>query len=76
LSAVLAIACLTIATANAGWIYLVPTFDWYGFRDSNGVLHSFQADAARYDQRTRDYQIQIRGHWLSVGRDVFKLDLH
>jgi hypothetical protein len=67
-------ALLTIATAaRAGWTYLVPGYDWFGYRDRNGVLHSFQADAARYDRSTNDYQVLIRGHWLSVGRDVEQL---
>jgi hypothetical protein len=61
------------ATAHAGWLYLAPRFDYYGFRDSNGVLHSFQADAARYDQRSRDYQVLIHGRWLTVGQQIFRL---
>jgi hypothetical protein len=68
-----AIACMLITTANAGWLYLVPDFSWFGYLDGRGVPHQFQADAARYDQRSRDYQVQIRGHWLRVGRDVFRL---
>jgi hypothetical protein len=63
------------ATANAGWLHLAPSFDWYGYRDRSGVLHAWQADAARYE--TRDYQVQIRGCWLSVGKDVYRLtDFH
>jgi hypothetical protein len=69
-----AIACMTIATGNAGqWLYLAPTFDYYGYWDSNGVLHAWQADQARYDQRTNDFQVQIRGRWLSVGSQIFQL---
>jgi hypothetical protein len=49
------IACLTIATAHAGWLYLTPGFDYFGFRDREGVLHAWQADRARYDRRTHDY---------------------
>jgi hypothetical protein len=37
------LACLTVATAQAGWIYLVPGYDLFGYRDRNGVLHVFQA---------------------------------
>ena len=33
------IACMTVATANAGWLYLVPDYNWFGYRDRNGVLH-------------------------------------
>jgi hypothetical protein len=47
------IAALTIATnAAAGWLYLVPDFNYFGYRDREGVLHASQADAARYDSRT------------------------
>ena len=52
---------------------LLTGFDWFGFRDRTGVLHAWQSDAARYDWRTKDYQVQIRGHWLSVGSDVYRL---
>jgi hypothetical protein len=68
-----AIACLAVATANAGWLYLVPDYSVYGLRDQAGVLHCFQADQARYDQRTRVYQILVLGRWLTVGEDVFQL---
>jgi hypothetical protein len=34
------IACLTIATSRAGWLYLTPGFDYFGFRDREGVLHA------------------------------------
>jgi hypothetical protein len=39
-----AIAYLTIATANAGWLYLAPGFNYFGFRDRDGVLHAWQAE--------------------------------
>jgi len=64
---------LTIAPVHAGWVYLIPGYDLYGFRDREGVVHSFEADAARYDRRTNDFQVMIHGHWLSVGRDVDRL---
>ena len=64
---------MTVATANAGWLYLVPDYNWFGYRDRNGVLHVWRADQARYDSQTRDFQVVIRGHWLSVGRDVDQL---
>jgi hypothetical protein len=65
---------LTIAaTADAGWTYLNPGFDYFGFRDRNGVLHSFQADQARYNRARNDYQVLIRGRWLFVGRDIYQL---
>jgi hypothetical protein len=68
------IAALMIATnAHAGWVYLVPGYDYFGFRDRDGVLHAWQADAARYNPRTHDYEVMIDGRWLSVGRDVFRL---
>jgi hypothetical protein len=67
------IAGLTIA----GLTYLNPGFDYFGCRDRSGVLHAWQADQARYDNVTRDYQVRIRGHWLSVGRDIDQLtDFH
>jgi hypothetical protein len=66
----IATACLIIATAHAGWLYLVPDYTVYGFRDGAGVLHAFEADQARYDQRTRIYQVLINDHWLTVGEDV------
>jgi hypothetical protein len=68
------VAYLTIATAQAGWIYLVPSFDVFGYRDRSGVLHAFQADQARFDQRMRIYQAQIHGRWLTVGEDVCQLN--
>jgi hypothetical protein len=55
------------------WIYLHPDFNAFGYRDRSGVLHAWQADAARYNQRTRLYQVQINGRWLTVGVDVFQL---
>jgi hypothetical protein len=68
------IVCLMIATnAHAGWIYLVPDYNYFGFRDRNGVLHAWQGDQARYNNVPRDYQVQINGHWLSVGRDIYQL---
>ena len=67
------IAGLTIASADAGWVYFYPDFNWFGYRDRNGVLHSFQADQARYNNQTRDYEVLIRGRWLSVGSDIFQL---
>ena len=69
----LTIDSLIIATAHAGWLYLVPDYNYFGYLDGRGVLHTFQADAARYDRATNDYQVEINGHWLSVGRDVDKL---
>jgi hypothetical protein len=69
----LAATALTITTAAAGWVYLVPGYDWYGFRDRDGVMHAWQADEARYDQRTRDFQVLINGRWLTVGRDIDQL---
>jgi hypothetical protein len=69
-----AIVSLIIATtAHAGWIYLYPDFNWFGYRDRSGVLHAWQADEARYNNVTRDYQVEINGHWLSVGQDVYQL---
>jgi hypothetical protein len=68
-----ALVSLTIATANAGWLYLIPNFDVYGYRDRSGVLHCFEADAARYDQRTRVYEVRIGGRWLVVGADIYQL---
>jgi len=67
------IVALTIAPVHAGWVYLVPGYDLFGGYDRNGVLHSFRADAARYNNVTRDYQVQIGGRWYSVGRDVDRL---
>lgn len=68
------LAALAIApTANAGWLYLVPDYTWFGYRDRAGVVHAAQADAARYNNVTRDYQVQIGGRWYSVGRDVDRL---
>jgi hypothetical protein len=64
---------MVATTAYAGWIYLYPDCNWFGCRDRNGVMHSFQADAARYDRSRNDYQIQIYGHWFSVGRDIYQL---
>jgi len=70
----LILAALAIApTAHAGWLYLYPDANWYGFRDRAGVLHSFQADAARYDRATNDFQVEVGGRWYSVGRDVDRL---
>jgi hypothetical protein len=34
----IAIACLLIATAHAGWVYLVPDYNWFGYLDGRGVL--------------------------------------
>jgi hypothetical protein len=62
-----------VVNTHAGWLYLAPDFNYFGFRDREGVLHAWQADAARYDPRTHDYQVEINGRWLSVGRDVDKL---
>jgi len=62
------IAALMIAPAHAGWVYLVPGYDLYGYRDREGVLHVFEADGARYDRSTNDFQVMIHGHWLSVDR--------
>jgi hypothetical protein len=71
-------AAITSGKANpSAWTYLVPDFNYFGFRDTNGVLHAWQADQARYDRATRDYQVRIGGRWLSVGRDIFQLtDFH
>jgi hypothetical protein len=66
-------AIAIVETAHANWLYLNPGFGFYGYRDSYGVLRAWQADAARYDQRTRDFQVEIHGHWLSIGRDVEQL---
>ena len=52
LALLIAIAALTITTADANWVYLTPGFDWYGYRDAYGVTHAWQADAARYDSET------------------------
>ena len=50
------LAGLAIATnATAGWTYLYPDYNWFGFRDREGVLHSFQADGARYNRARHDY---------------------
>jgi hypothetical protein len=62
-----------IANTYAGWIYLVPGYDWFGYRGRDGVLHAWQADEARYDQATRVYQVKINGRWLTVGEDVEQL---
>jgi hypothetical protein len=68
------IACLLIASsAHAGWLYLVPGYDWFGYRDPSGVLHAWQAEKARYDQSSKVYQVKIHGRWLTVEEDVFKL---
>jgi hypothetical protein len=72
----MAIAALIATNVNAGWIYLAPDYHYFGFRDRDGVLHTFQADQARYNNVTRDYQVRIRGRWLSVGRDVDQLTDH
>ena len=61
------VAFLTITHATAGWVYLYPSFDWYGYRDQYGVLHAFQADGARYDNVSKVYQVKIHGRWLTVG---------
>jgi hypothetical protein len=69
-----AFAAITDGKTNPNaWTYLVPDFNVFGFRDSSGVLHAWRADQARYNHATRDYQVLIRGHWLSVGRDVYQL---
>ena len=68
LALLIAIAALTITTADANWVYLTPGFDWYGYRDAYGVTHAWQADAARYD-----FQVEIHGRWLSVGTDIYQL---
>jgi hypothetical protein len=70
---ILATACLAVATAHADWIYLVPDDTVYGFRDCAGVPHVFETEQARYDQRTRIYQVLIRGPWLTVGEYVYQL---
>jgi hypothetical protein len=61
------------ATTSTAWTYLQPDYNYFGYRDSNGVLHAWQADQARYNSQTRDYQVLIQGHWLSVGAHVFRL---
>ena len=74
LTLLMAVASLITATpAAAGWIYLYPDANWFGYRDRDGVLHSFQADAARYDRSTNDFQVQIGERWFSVGRDIEQL---
>jgi hypothetical protein len=67
------IAILMIQIAHAEWQYLAPGFEWYGYRDREGVLHSFQPAEARYDSQTRDFQVLVGGRWLSVGREIFRL---
>jgi hypothetical protein len=59
---------------STGWQYLNPDYSIFGYRDRNGVLHTFQADMGRYNHSTNDYQVLINGHWLSVGVDIFKLN--
>jgi hypothetical protein len=61
------------ATQQSSWTYMYPDFNYFGYRDGNGVLHSFRAEQARYNPSTKDYQVQIHGRWLSVGRDIFQL---
>jgi hypothetical protein len=69
-----AFAAITDGTTNPdAWTYLVPDFNWFGYRDGNGILHAWRADQARYDRQTRDYQVLIRGHWLSVGTEIYQL---
>ena len=68
-----AVAGLTITNAVPGWVYLYPNFNWFGYRGLEGVLQAWQADQARYNNVPRDYQVQINGHWLSVGRDIYQL---
>jgi hypothetical protein len=55
------------------WMYLTPDYNWFGYLDEDGVLHRFQADDARYDRATNDYQVLIRGRWLTVGTDISRL---
>ena len=69
----LVVYAVIITTAHAGWTYLVPNYDWFGYRDRSGVLHAWQADEARYDPVTREYQVLIGRHWLRVGTDVDRL---
>jgi hypothetical protein len=71
--AVLFTLIAALHTCRADWIYLVPSYDYFGYRDSSGVLHAWQADGARYNNNTRVYQVQINGRWLSVGEDIFQL---
>jgi hypothetical protein len=67
-------AAITSGKAHPNrWMYLTPDFNWFGYLDGDGVLHRFQADAARYDRSTNDYQVQIQGRWLSVGTDISRL---
>jgi hypothetical protein len=37
-------ALMIAMTAHASWLYLAPGYDYFGFRDREGVLHAWQAD--------------------------------
>ena len=69
-----AFSAITSGKANSNaWTYLHPDYNWFGYRDGNGILHAWRADEARYNNVTKDYQVQIHGRWLSVGVDVYQL---
>jgi hypothetical protein len=70
---ILALYVVVITTANAGWTYLAPNYDWFGYRDRSGVLHAWQADEARYDRSTKTYEVLINGEWWVVGEDVERI---
>jgi hypothetical protein len=42
----------------SSWQYLNPGYGVFGYRDRNGVMHTFQSDMDRYNTSTREFRFQ------------------